>query len=378
MKPGRYVRLIPEGPDDVRRLWETAAPLDDQSRPDWVDHEDDAEYRLVGPAAPCRPASDDEQLYAAELDLLESVGFVVDPDSAGPGPHRIFVRRPSADQIWSIGIYEGESLLQLAPSRRWPSPVLTRESVTDVPAVFVADPFLVFGPDVCHMFLEVMNWRTGKGEIGWATSRNFGHWQYQRVVLAEPFHLSYPYVFEWQSDYYMVPETHQAEAVYLYRATDFPTGWVRAATLLDGAYFADASPFAHEGRWWMFVDASSDSAHDTLRLFGAESLLGPWREHPASPIISSDARCARPAGRVVCFGSRPIRFAQNCSDDYGLDVRAFEILQLTPTSYAERPLEGHPILAATETGWNARGMHHIDPVKLPTGTWLAAVDGWRE
>ena len=378
MKPGRYVRLIPEGPDDVRRLWETAAPLDDQSRPDWIDPEDDAEYRLVGPAAPCGGTSGEEQLYAAELDLLESVGFVVDPDSAGPGPHRIFVRRPRADQIWSIGIYEGESPSRLVPSLRWPNPVLTRQDVADVPATFVADPFLVLGANECLMFFEVMNWRTGKGEIGWATSQRFGPWQYQRIVLEQPFHLSYPYVFEWQRDYYMVPETHQAQAVYLYRAADFPTGWVRVATLLDGAYFADASLFAHEGRWWMFVDASSDGAHDTLRLFGAESPLAPWREHPASPIVAGDARYARPAGRVVCRGGRPIRFAQNCSDDYGVDVRAFEILQLTPTSYAEHPLEGNPILAASGTGWNARGMHHLDPIELPTGGWLAAVDGWTD
>jgi hypothetical protein len=376
VRPGRFVRLLPEGPDDVRRLWDTASPLDGQSRPDWVDPEDEAEYRLVGPTAPCDSASADEQLYAAELELLESVGFVVDPDSAGPGPHRIFVRRPRADQIWSIGVYEGESPCRLRPSRRWPNPVLTRRDVTDVPAAFVADPFLVFAPDICHMFFEVMNWRTGKGEIGWATSQNFGPWQYGRIVLEEPFHLSYPYVFEWHGEYYLVPETHQAEAVYLYRAASFPTVWVRAATLLDGAYFADASLFAWEGRWWMFVDASSDGAHDTLRLFAAESPLGRWCEHPSSPIVSGDARCARPAGRVVCSAGRPIRFAQNCSADYGLDVRAFEIAQLTPTAYAERALGANPILSGSGMGWNSDGMHHLDPVELPTGGWLAAVDGW--
>jgi hypothetical protein len=29
------------------------------------------------------------------------------------------------------------------------------------------------------------------------------------------------------------------------------------------------------------------------------------------------------------------------------------------------------------TGWNSEGMHHLDAQRLPDGTWLGAVDGWR-
>ena len=29
----------------------------------------------------------------------------------------------------------------------------------------------------------------------------------------------YPYVFEWQGEYYMIPETHQTESVRRYHAT---------------------------------------------------------------------------------------------------------------------------------------------------------------
>jgi hypothetical protein len=37
-----------------------------------------------------------------------------------------------------------------------------------------------------------------EGEIGLATSEDGLKWDYKQVVLNEPFHLSYPYVFEWQ------------------------------------------------------------------------------------------------------------------------------------------------------------------------------------
>jgi len=31
----------------------------------------------------------------------------------------------------------------------------------------------------------------------------------------------------------------------------------------------------------------------------------------------------------------------------------------------------------SRAGWNAGGMHHVDPLPLADGRWLAAVDGWR-
>ena len=40
------------------------------------------------------------------------------------------------------------------------------------------------------------------------------------IVLAEPFHLSYPYVFEWQGSHYMIPESGAAKSVRLYRASE--------------------------------------------------------------------------------------------------------------------------------------------------------------
>jgi len=37
---------------------------------------------------------------------------------------------------------------------------------------------------------------------------------------------------------------------------------------------------------------------------------------------------------------------------------------------------GEPVLKANGSGWNASGMHHIDPQALGDGRWLACVDGW--
>ena len=124
---------------------------------------------------------------------------------------------------WSVGIYAGASLQTLAGHPEAHNPVLTRHEVTDIQAAFVADPFLIREGDSWWMFMEVMNAETGRGEIALARSYDGVEWSYEGVVLREPFHLSYPYVFARDGQHYMIPETLAAGAVRLYTGDPFPT-----------------------------------------------------------------------------------------------------------------------------------------------------------
>lgn len=280
-------------------------------------------------------------------------------------------RRPPP--AWSIGIYRGSSPLTLSAAPPAGGPVLTRREVADVPALFVADPFLLRRGGAWYMFFEVMNLAAGKGEIGLATSDRGWRWRYQGRVLAEPYHLSYPFVFRWRSEVYMLPETLGAGCLRLYRAVSFPSVWERAADLLDGPH-VDASLIRWRGAWWLW-SCTSPRRHDTLRLYMAERLGGPWREHPRSPIVEGDTGCARPAGRVLPWEGGLLRFAQDCRPYYGRKVRAFAIGELSATAYREQEVAESPVLAPGQAGWNASGMHHLDAHRLAPGQWIAAVDG---
>lgn len=294
---------------------------------------------------------------------------------------RFVPRRPPTEpagprQAWSIGIYTGSSPFEFVPAADVPNPVLAPAHISDVPAVLVADPFMVRVEGTWYMFFEVMNEACGKGEIGLAVSEDALTWTYRRIVLSEPFHLSYPYVFEWNGDYYMTPETGEAGSVRLYRALEFPERWVCVGTLLQGKHYVDPSIFQCHGKWWLYAETSPEVRHDTLRLYCADDITGPWTEHPRSPLIVGDAHTARPAGRVQVRGNQVIRYAQDCSPHYGSTVRAFEVTDLTPWSYREREARACPLLKGSGSGWNRSGMHHIDPHQVSEGLWLACVDGW--
>jgi hypothetical protein len=275
---------------------------------------------------------------------------------------------------WAIAIYSGPDPFHLAPAPHARCPALTHSDVTDTAALFVADPFMVHEGGAWYMFVEILNARTGKGEIALATSSNGLEWRYNQIVLAEPFHLSYPHVFKWEDSFYMLVES-RSDSVRLYQATDFPSRWVHAKTLLEGADFRDASLLRHDGLWWMFACPSSKD--DTLCLYYAEDLLGPWRPHPSNPIVSGDGRIARPGGRMIVWNGRIFRFAQDGVRYYGHRVWALEVTKLTPSCYHERMALERPLLEPSGTKWNAKGMHHVDMHQLGPDRWIACVDGFK-
>lgn len=285
-------------------------------------------------------------------------------------------REGGAPVIWSIGIYSGPSPLALRPAPECSNPVLQADDVTDARAKFVADPFLVRHGERWCMFFEVLDQDRKLGSIAVAESDDGFRWSYIGIVLQEEFHLSYPFVFAWQGRHYMIPESLRADEVRVYCAESFPRRWSFAGSLIKGRH---ADPSLHRGRrhWWLFTCPSSPR-HDTMALFYAPSPLGPWRRHPRNPVVRDDPVTARPAGRPLVVDGRILRFAQQCTPDYGTAVHAMEITSLSQRSYSERPRGENPILGPSSEEWNKGGMHHLDAHRLDSDLWLAAVDGRSE
>ena len=275
---------------------------------------------------------------------------------------------------WAIGIYMGDSPFNLFSHRSIENPVLTAKDVTDISAEFVADPFMV-KENSWYMFFEVLNARTGQGDIGLAISNDGLNWVYDQIVLDEPFHLSYPYIFKWKNEYYMIPESYHAKSIRLYKAVDFPTQWSFVSTLVAGSDYVDSSIVHFNDKWWLFAALKTN---DILNLYYANELTGPWTEHPMSPIVKGDANIARPGGRIIVLDGRIVRYTQDDDPNYGNQLRAFEITELTTKSYEEKEVCKNPILKASGSGWNSKGMHHMDPHQIGKNEWIACVDGLRE
>ncbi|MCA0019152.1 formyl transferase, partial [Mesorhizobium sp. B264B1A] len=148
-------------------------------------------------------------------------------------------------------------------------------------------------------------------------------------VLDLPYHLSYPFVFERDGEVWMVPESCANRTVDLYRATAFPGGWVKEATLLSDIVASDATLVEHGGRWWLFatVRDGGGAFSDALHLWSAPDFRGPWTPHPKNPVLI-DIASARPAGRMVEREGQLLRPVQDCRRSYGAALGIARIVHL--------------------------------------------------
>lgn len=273
---------------------------------------------------------------------------------------------------YSIGILLCDTLFNFDYNhkREIANPVITAKMIKDIDAGFVADPFLIKNDDIWFMFFEVLNKKSNQGDIGVASSVDGLDWKYKKIILDESFHLSFPLVFKYKDEFYMIPESREINQVRLYKADNFPENWTYQKKILTGN-FSDPSIFHYNNVWWMYVS----DRNDFLRFFYSDSLEGQWIEHPASPVIKSDFKRARSAGRVFVRNDTIYRFAQDCIDGYGNNVNAFLVKKVNKTEYSEIEFPGNPILTGSGNGWNKLQMHHIDICEFEGGRYIISTDG---
>jgi hypothetical protein len=193
---------------------------------------------------------------------------------------------------------------------------------------FYADPFPFEWQGRSYIFVEDYPHATKKAVISVVEFGEDGAPQTPKLVLEEPFHLSYPQVIAWNGEVWMLPEGSASGRLTLYRASEFPYRWVAEATLLEGE-ISDATLLEHEGRWWLFATTRDGfgSTSDTMAVFWAPAPTGPWTPHPKNPILI-DRRMARPGGAFVRVGGKLLLPVQDGTRGYGGGLGLSELLEL--------------------------------------------------
>jgi hypothetical protein len=202
---------------------------------------------------------------------------------------------------------------------------------------FWADPFPLTVDNKHYIFFEDYVNATGRAHISVVEVDQNGIVSGPTEILKLDCHLSYPHVFEWHGDYYMIPEMGSRNVVELYRAVSFPFEWRPEKVLLEANSPLDATVIEVEGTWWMFVNIQEEGVAvnwDELHLYRAESLFGPWQPHARNPIVS-DVRSARPAGRLFWKDNKLYRPSQDSSLRYGYATTINRVTQLDPVAYNE-------------------------------------------
>ncbi len=221
----------------------------------------------------------------------------------------------------------------------WRDAVLCRGMVIENdPRHYLADPFVISrnGADYCYVedYDEVAKRaKITVYELGSNGARYIG------VALEERFHLSYPYLFEYQNQLYMCPETSENRDIRIYKCVDFPLDWELEKVIMKDISAVDSILFERDGKWWLLTNIDPAQWGDfslELHLFWANSPLDEqWRAHPLNPLTIDAARGRN--GGVVKDGDRVFRVAQGQGFGmYGKRTSVNEIIVLNEGEYLER------------------------------------------
>lgn len=234
---------------------------------------------------------------------------------------------------WSIGLLPGSDLGALSgkpTSIRWIEPD---------PSGFLADPFPIERAGSRFVFVEEYLYGAGKGHISVIVLGPDGAPSRPIKVLESPHHLSFPFVFEREGCFYMVPERSAGNSILLYEAHDFPFDWRECRVLVPD--FPGIDPVLHEegGRIWLFAGHGGDLNQDNnLHLFSASSLEARFVPHRDNPVATGLAG-SRMAGALFRHGAALYRPAQNCVTRYGHAVVLNRVEELGDRAFRETPVE---------------------------------------
>ena len=233
---------------------------------------------------------------------------------------------------------------------------------------FWADPQIIFNNDKYFIFVEEYIYKKNKAHLSVFELTKDGEITKPVIILDKPYHLSFPYMFEFENNYYMVPETSPNKTIDLYKCTNFPYQWDFVQTLMEGVAAVDTVIQHHDGKWWMFtniMEVEGSNLLDELFLFSSDSIFSKtWNPHPLNPIVS-DVKSARGAGQIFPYKGNLFRPAQNCANTYGYGMTINKIIKWNEDEYEEEIVNSinpdwEKSIIATHTLTFAGGLSMVD------------------
>lgn len=176
-----------------------------------------------------------------------------------------------------------------------------------------ADPFPVVFANNRFIFAEVMDTKIQQGHIG---VMRIGDESERFVpIIKEPFHMSFPNVFLYNNEWYMIPETNKAKQVRLYHAQKFPYEWELDSILIEKKSFVDTAMLRRSESCFLLETFDVDDRSNEYNRFYCFDVQ---RKKVAeiNP-INRNYIDRRPGGNFVKSKNGFMHVLQNCDRMYG-------------------------------------------------------------
>ena len=242
----------------------------------------------------------------------------------------------------------------------WNSAVLRKGIEIKTPKNrFFADPFIIKreGKTVC--FVEDYSYKSKLGSISAIEILDEKNYNILGSIIKESFHISFPYIFEYKDELYMVPETSKSKSIRLYKCIEFPMKWEYQKDLFENINATDTMIFYHNNMWWMMFSHSITGKNYNSQLVAyhtkSDPINGNWIAHKNNPLIN-DSAISRNGGIMGLNSNRIIRGRQKQGFNiYGASLTLAEITDLTISSFTEKEI----CKVTPDFFSNIKGNHHF-------------------
>lgn len=148
-------------------------------------------------------------------------------------PSRLLKKIFCFEEVYTIGYRNrnGKTLLE--------SDLLDFNRIPYHDHYWYADPILVSYRGKEYLFMEIFDMRTQLGSIACAEFDDEGRLSQPKTIIQEKYHMSFPMVFHWGEELYMIPETCGNRSLNLYRCLGDITRWELAESFPVGVELVD-------------------------------------------------------------------------------------------------------------------------------------------
>ncbi len=207
---------------------------------------------------------------------------------------------------------------------------------------FFADPFVITKNNRTICYLEDYSYKRKRACIAAVELIDEKNYRILGSVIEEPFHMSFPFLFEYKKELYMVPETIKANSIRLYKCVEFPLKWEYQKNIISNVSVADTMIFENNQKWWLLCNMNiaglADHSSTLYAFYNASPLADNWIAHKSNPLIYN-SKIARNAGILNVGGKFPIRARQKQDfNAYGKSLTLARITELNQSSFKEEEI----------------------------------------
>ena len=188
---------------------------------------------------------------------------------------------------------------------------------------WVADPIVFEYSSRVYVFAEYYSYWRMKGCIAVSEIKNkkLTKW---KIIIKEPFHMSYPFVFVHNGSFYMIPETNGSNSLRLYESKDFPYRWKFVKDIITDVKWVDTTLCYENGMVVGYTRAHNNPDKDLKIVFDSELNIVSLQEIVKTKIEVDSYRCG---GNIFLFNNEMIHPCQDESKGYGsgLIFRHYEV-----------------------------------------------------